>query len=158
MLKGAENFEADKYGVKPYITKYYLLNLSIELFDNIKIIPFIASIGLLFVTYLITKEITNRRFAGIISILVVLQSSLFLKYDTIATYENFWTLFYFISIYLIIKRWYLSPFIFMISVFSKSLTVLFLPITLFFVFRSKISRKGKIFTYILYAIIKNITI
>jgi len=135
------------------IIKFYLLNLSIELFDNIRVIPFIASNLLLVISYLITKEITKKRFAGIISILVILQSSLFLKYDTSATYDNFWVLFYFISIYLIIKCWYLSSFSFVISFIAKGLTLLFLPITLFFISRSEISKNKKIFSYISYIVI-----
>ena len=79
--------------------KYFLLQKSIQIFDNIKIIPFVASLGLLLITYFLAREFTKKRFAGVISILVILQSSLFLKYDTIATYENFWLLFYFTSIY-----------------------------------------------------------
>ena len=150
VVKGAEAYDIFE---NLFSVKYFLLNLSIELFDNIKIIPFIASNLLLAVTYLITKEITKKRFAGVISILVVLQSSLFLKYDTIATYENFWTLFYFISIYLIIKRWQLSSFVFIISVFSKPLIILFLPITLFFISRSEISKNEKFFSYISYTIV-----
>ena len=150
VVKGAEAYDIFE---NLFSVKYFLLNLSIELFDNIKIIPFIASNLLLAVTYLITKEITKKRFAGVISILVVLQSSLFLKYDTIATYENFWTLFYFISIYLIIKRWQLSSFVFIISIFSKPLIILFLPITLFFIFRSEISKNKKIYSYISYIVI-----
>ena len=144
----AKTFDILEVGLVPSVIKYYLLNLSIELFDNIKIIPFIASNLLLVISYLITKEITKKRFAGIISVLVILQSSLFLKYDTIATHENFWTLFYFISIYLIIKRPYLSSFVFVISLLSKALTILFLPITLFFISRSEISKNEKIFSYI----------
>ncbi len=149
----AKTFDILEVGLVPSVIKYYLLNLSIELFDNIKIIPFIASNLLLVISYLITKEITKKRFAGIISVLVILQSSLFLKYDTIATHENFWTLFYFISIYLIIKRPYLSSFVFVISLLSKPLTILFLPITLFFISRSEISKNEKIFSYISYIVL-----
>jgi len=149
----AESFNILEHGLNYSVIKYYLLNLSIEIFDNIKIIPFIASNLLLIISYLITKEITKKRFAGIISILVILQSSLFLKYDAYATYENFWVLFYFISIYLIIKLPYLSSFAFGISLLSKALTVLFLPITLFFISRSEISKNKKIFSYISYIII-----
>ena len=94
----AENFEINEFPLQ-YFLRFFLLNLSIEIFDNIKIIPFLASNFLILFTYLITTEITKNRFGGIISVIAVLQSSLFLKYDTIAVYTNFWVLFYFISIY-----------------------------------------------------------
>ena len=153
VFDAAKTFDILEVGLTHAVIKYYLLNLSIELFDNIRIIPFIASNLVLVISYLITKEITKKRFAGIISILVILQSSLFLKYDTTATYDNFCVLFYFISIYLIIKLPYLSSFVFIFSVLSKGLTVLFLPFTLFFISRSEISKNKKIFSYISYIII-----
>jgi len=105
---------------------------SVQLFDNIKIIPFIASILLILVTYFITKEITQKRFAGIISMLVLIQSYTFLKYDTVAVYENFWTLFYLLSLYLIIKKWYLSPISYILSIFSKAFIISYLPMSIFF--------------------------
>ena len=47
-------------------TKYSLLIISEKVFGNFKVIPFLASIALLLVTYFITTSITNKRFAGII--------------------------------------------------------------------------------------------
>ena len=49
-----------------------LLIASLEIFQNVKIIPFIGSIALLITTYFFTKEITKNRFAGIVSILVLI--------------------------------------------------------------------------------------
>ena len=69
--------------------RYFLLSSSLSLFDNIRIIPFIASIALLVLTYLITYEITKKRFAGLAAFVILLQSPVFLKYDTTATYEKF---------------------------------------------------------------------
>ncbi|MGI0023379.1 MAG: hypothetical protein ACRD9Q_11040, partial [Nitrososphaeraceae archaeon] len=92
-----------------YHVRYFLLTTSMNVFGNYKAIPFIASIALLVLTYLITTEITKKRFAGIVSILIVLQSNTFLTYDTSPTYENFWILFYLLSLYTIYKRWPFSP-------------------------------------------------
>jgi len=148
-----ENFDLDHLFTVIPSPNYVLLSTSIQLFDNIKIIPFIGSLFLIFVTYILTKEITKKRFAGIISILVILQSPLFLKYDTIATYTNFWMLFYLISLYLIIKRWQFSVLSYLISLFTKPLTILFLPISISFIYNALITKKEKYFSYFAYLVI-----
>jgi len=149
----AENLSFEKFsGVGQYI-RYFLLNVSLNIFDNIRVIPFIASISLLILTYFITLEISKKRFAGIVAMVIVLQSNLFLQYDTIATYTNFWILFYLSSLYLIYKSWFLSPIFYLFSIFSKPFTAIFLPMTLFFTYRANIAKRKKILTLISYGII-----
>ena len=75
-----------------------LLDASQTIFQNIKILPFVASILVILFTYLLTVQITEKRFAGIIAILVLIQSHTFLRFDTVAVYENFWVLFYLLSL------------------------------------------------------------
>ena len=69
-----------------------LLLTSLEILGNVKIIPFLGSIALLLTTYFFTNQITNNRLAGIIAMLVLIQSYTFLRYDSFAMYENFWVL------------------------------------------------------------------
>ncbi len=126
---------------------------SIQVFDNVKVIPFLASIALLVLTYFITFEITKKRFAGIVALVIVLQSGVFLHYDTGITYPNFWILFYLLSLYLIYKKWPLSPIPYFASIFTKTLTAAFLPMTIFFIYRASISRQKKIRVLILYGVI-----
>lgn len=133
--------------------KYFLLHESLNIFGNIRLIPFIASILLLLLTCLVTIEISGKRFSGIVAMIILLQSNVFLSYDTTATYANFWILLYLLSLYLIYKRWYLSPIAYTWSVFSKSITAVFFPMTLFFIYRSDMARKMKIRITILYAIV-----
>jgi len=127
--------------------------ISIDVFDNVKVIPFLASISLLVLTYFITFEITKKRFAGIISFVILLSSGVFLHYDTGITYPNFWILFYLLSLYLIYKKWPASPISFVVSILTKIMTVAFLPMTLFFIFRASISKQNKIRLVIFYGII-----
>ena len=133
--------------------KNFFLYSSQEVFGNIKIIPFIGSISLLLMTYLFTVEITKKRFAGLVALVILLQSYTFLRYDTIATYPNFWTLFYLLSLYLIYKRWHLSPVTYLLSIFSKPLAAMFLPMTLFLTYRADIPKRKKIRITISYVII-----
>jgi len=55
-----------------------------------------------------------------------------------------WILFYLLSLYLIYKAWPLSPILYLFSIASKALTALFFPMSLFFIYRSNISKNKKI--------------
>ena len=145
-----EGFNAPSFGSYLHIL---LGIISIEVFGNVKVIPFIASIALLVLTYFTTVKITSKRFAGLVAMVIVLQSGVFLMYDTGITYPNFWILFYLLSLYLIYTKWPISPIVFSISIFTKALTVAFLPMTLFFIFRAEIAKQKKIRVLILYGII-----
>ena len=156
--------ESDNLYVQEQNDRYvrmFLLDTSLNVFGNIKFLPFIASIMVVVFTYLLTTQICQKRFAGIISMIVLLQSSIFLKYDTIAVYENFWVLFYLISLYVIKKQWFLSPVFYILAVFTKAYVAPFFVMTLFSTYRSKISRKTKfavLLSYVLIIIIAIIVI
>ncbi len=137
---------------EPHV-KYFFLSASIHVFGNIRAIPFIASIVLLALTYFFTKEITQNRFAGIVATLLLVQSNVFLSYDTTSTYDNFWILLYLFSLYLIYKKWLPSPVSYLLSIFAKPLTIAYMPMSLFFIARSDISRKAKLYSLGLYGII-----
>jgi len=156
VLLAVENWPFGEEGIpslKVLHAKNFLLSASLFLFGNIKIIPFLGSVSLLILTYFFTKELAKKRFAGIVAMLIVFQSYIFLRFDTVATYSNFWTLFYLLSLYLILKKWQLSPISYIASIFSKPLTAVFLPMTFFFIYRSEITRKKKIQVTIAYVII-----
>ncbi len=143
-------------GVTPlvYHVQFFLETTSMQLFENYKVIPFVASIALLVLTYIFTVEISKKRFAGIVAMVIVLQSNIFLMYDTSVSYPNFWILFYLLSLYLILKKtWPLSPISYVASVLSKALTIPLLPMTLFFVYRTNFSKKKKIQIVISYGVV-----
>ena len=133
--------------------RMFLLDVSLDIFQNIKLLPFVASILIVVFTYLITVQFCQKRFAGIISVIVLLQGYTFLKYDTVAVYENFWVLFFLISLYMIQKKWFLSPVFYIIAFFTKAYVAPFFLMTLFTTYRSQISRKTKIAILISYAVI-----
>ncbi len=122
-----------------------LLDFSQEFLQNIKFLPFVASILVIIFTALITIQISKKRFAGIISMIILLQSITFTDFDTIAVYENFWVLFFLISLYTIQKRsWYISPISFILSIFSKAFVITYFWINIFFIYRAEIPKKTKI--------------
>ena len=131
------------HSFEPHV-KYLLLSASLKIFGNIRVMPFLTSIALLLVTYFFTKNITQKRFAGLVSMGILLQSQIFVGYGTTASYDNSWMVLYLFGLYLVQKFWPPSPVSFIVSVFSKALTVAFLPMTLYFIARSDIPRKSKI--------------
>jgi len=131
----------------------FLTSSSMQLFGNYKVIPFIASVSLLVLTYFFTFEITQKRFAGIIAMVIVLQSRTFLFFDTSVAYPNYWVVFYLLSLYLICKKWPASPVLFVLSIFTKILSGIFFPMTLFFIYRSSIVNRKKILLFISYGLI-----
>ena len=133
--------------------EYFLNTTSMKVFGNYKIIPYIASIALLVLTYFFTKLITKSRLAGIASMVVLLQSSIFLTYHNSVAYDNYWILFYLFSLYVVYKFWPLSPISLIASIFTKPLTIVFLPFTLFFIYRAGISKRRKILTAGSYVIV-----
>lgn len=145
--------EEGKKSLKVLYVKNFFLHSSQTIFQNVKVIPFIASISLLLLTYFFTVQVSKKRFPGVIAMVILLQSSTFLRYDTTATYSNFWTLFFVLSLYLIYKGWYLSPVSYFASIFSKPLTAIFLPMVLFFTYKAEIPRRKKIHITITYVVI-----
>ena len=130
-----------------------LLVASEEIFNNVKILPFVASILLLITTYFLAVRFSKKNFTGLISVILTLQSSTFFTYDTIAVYENFWVLFYVFSIYLIFQKPKVSSIFYILSIFSKAITVLMLPISILVTIFADISNKKKIFVIITHLIV-----
>lgn len=134
-------------------TKYFFLWVSQNAFGNMRILPFLISLALLVQTYFFTKDITGRRLAGIVSMILVLQSDIFVNYSTTASYDNSWILLFLFSLYLVQKFWPPSPVPYFLSIFAKALTIAFLPMSLYFIARSSISKKSRIYSLVSYGII-----
>ncbi len=127
---------------EPHVN-YFFITSSMILFGNYAVIPFLASIALVIMVYFFTKQITNKRFAGLVAAVILLQSNVFLTFDTSVAYTNFWVLFYLLSLYFMYKAWPLSPISYIASIPAKALTVTFLPMSIYFLLRCSISRKKK---------------
>ena len=153
--------ESDNVYIQEQNDRYvrmFLLDVSLDIFQNIKLLPFIASILVVVFTYLLTVQFCQKRFAGIIAVIVLLQSYTFLKYDTIAVYENFWVLFFLISLYGIQKKWFLSPIFYILTFFTKAYAAPFFIMTLFTTYRSDISRRTKMAILISYIVAVAVTV
>ena len=139
-----QNFSFDNFAFNLKFIPTFFGYLSMELFGSYRVFPFIASTLCLFLTYLITVQITKKRFAGIIALAVVLQSGNFLIYDTTITYPIFWIMFYLLSIYFIFKSWPISPISFTSAVFSHPLTFGLFPLTIPFIALLDLPKRKKI--------------
>jgi len=135
---------------------FFLLYVSHYLLGNIRIIPVLVSISLIIVTYLFTVKLSNKRFPGIIASTILIQSTLFNTFSSNATYTNFWVLFYVLSLYVLTNKWRLSIPIFLLSVFSKPLTISYIPLTVFFIFKSKLNKQTKLGLIIIYLVLVTI--
>jgi len=112
---------------------FLLLVTSYQLFHNYKVLVLASSVLLLVVTYLLTLNMAGKRFAGILAVAVVLQSSIFYNYDTSVTYPSFWALLFVTCIYLsTTKTWYLSPIPYLAAIPAKAIVALFIPSILIF--------------------------
>jgi len=140
-----ENWSPDQItrSFEPHV-RYFFISSSMILFGSYAVIPFLASIALVIMVYFFTKQITNKRFAGLVAAVILLQSNVFLTFDTSVAYTNFWILFYLLSLYFMYKAWPLSPISYIASIPAKVLTVTFLPMSIYFLLRCSISRKKKI--------------
>ncbi len=129
---------------EPHV-RYLLISASMEIFGSYNTIPFLASIALLITTYLTTVAITQKRFAGIVATIILMQSSVFLTYDTSVAYTNFWILLYLVSLYLACSSrvWPFSPLVYLLSIPSKALTAVFAPMSVYFILNSSMPRKHK---------------
>ena len=147
--------------VKEQNTRYvrmFLLDVSQDIFQNIKLLPFLASISSIIFTALITIQISKKRFAGIIAMIILLQSVTFTDFDTVAVYENFWVLFYLISLYSInAKWWHTSSINFFLSIFTKAFIVMYAWMNFFYIFRAEIKTRTKLFLFGTYGVIIGIT-
>lgn len=132
---------------------YFLLTTSMSVFGNYKVLAFISSIASSVLVYFIAHTISGKRLAGLVALGIVLSSTIFLTYDTSITYPSFWVLFYLLSLFTVYRAWPLSPVFFMLAILSKPLAILFIPMTLFYTYRSEISQKKKVMIMASYGII-----
>jgi len=139
-ISGNQNYSL----AEPHV-KYSLLLISEKVLGDFRIIAFLVSISLLILTYLVTEAITKNKFAGLVSLLLVIQSNIFLSFDTSAVYSNFWILFYLLSLYVVVKMWFATPVLFVISIFCKMIVGIFAPMSIFFIFNSEIPKNQKLF-------------
>lgn len=140
-------------GFEPHAS-YLFDTISYSVFGSYKVIPFLSSVILVVLVFFITRQLAHKNFAGLVASVVLLQSYVFLDFDSSVTYPSYWITLYLFSLYLINKKWSLvSVAPYLVSIFSKALTAMFLPMSLFFAYRAEIPRKRKVVFFIIYGVV-----
>jgi len=145
-----QNFSFDDLTFGFKMIPYSLGYISMEIFGSYRVAPYIASMLCLFFTYLVTVQISKKRFAGIIALVIVLQSGNFLIYDTTITYPILWIMFYLLSLYFIFKIFFLSPMSFIPTILSHPLSLGLLPITIPFIALLDLHKRKKVLLLLSY--------
>ncbi len=151
--KTLDNFSPDDVKFHFKMIPNILAFLTMEIFGSYRVAPFIASIFCLFLTYLVTVQLSKKRFAGIIALGIVLQSESFLVYDTLITYPIFWIMFFLLSIYFVFKSLFLPVVSYTAMVISHPLSLGFFPITIPFIVLLDLPKRKKIFLLLSYSVL-----
>lgn len=152
----------DSFYVQPYIEscdifqipqeravlKFYQFCLSDYLFDNPKVIPFLESIGILIVSFLLANKILHSNYAGLFAASLIITSNIFLKNTTTYGYSTEWAFFFILAVYLIYKRPEIVGVVYIMSVFAKGLTLLYIPVIFYLIYKSDISARNKKISYL----------
>ena len=138
-------YHYDERGIQPTrALGLGLIKLSGDAFGDYRIIPFMSSGLLLFVVYFFTVQVTKKNYTGIISVLFLLHSAIFYKYDLTITYPTFWAVFLFGSLYLCHTRMGLmSPLVLLAGVPAKIINIINAPMLVGYALFSDIPKERK---------------
>jgi len=141
-----------EYGIGKHVGIFFDW-AGLQIFGIDKVAPLLSSVFLLVMTYFLTAKIANKRFSGIIAMVIMASSGLFRFYDTSIAYPNHWIAFYLLSLYLLFSKWQLSPLSYIFSLMSKGLSLLFLPSSIFFIYNMNIPKAKKLLLVAPYLVI-----
>lgn len=125
--------------------KWYINCLSFKLTDSASFIPILLSIGLIPLVYLLSIQLTNDKLIGLIAIVSFIMNPLFNQWNTSATYDQTWSCFLILSVYMMFKlkgTQYAIPGL-IASLAAKGLGVLYLPVWIYSLFKSGTSQRNK---------------
>ena len=107
--------------------KYWMNCFSYEYVGHDRIIPIIASISIVYFTYVLANTITNNRIIGLISMGAVSVNPLLTMFDSSPTYDQVWAALFLFSVFLLYKKPVIGIVSFPLSIISKVLAVAYLP-------------------------------
>lgn len=92
---------------------------------NIKVIPLIFNIMVLPMVYLVAFSLTKDRLIGVVALVAFIYNPLYSDWKTSGTYDNIWSFFLLLSVWIANSRIALIPYLF--SVAGKSISLMYLP-------------------------------
>jgi len=134
-----------------HFVHFFLLKISDLVFGNPKVLPFVSSGLILFLTFLITTNLTKNRLAGLSASVILSGSYIFYNYDTSVTYPSFWTTLFLTAVYVSLGKHPSASIIpYLIAIPAKAVVGLYLPALLIFMGLNSLKRKS---TMILYSVV-----
>src|SRR5437867_6060425 len=124
---------------------WYLDCIGHKLFNGYNnVLPFLFSVSIIPVTYLLTYSITHKRIAGLVAGGMITLNPLFYDWSSSVTYDQGWALFLLLSIWLVYRAPLLSLPAYLGSILAKGLAIADLPVYLYTVIKSQHSLETKI--------------
>lgn len=126
--------------------KWYINCLSYKTTGSASFIPILFSIGLIPLVYLVSIQLTNDRLIGLISTTAFILNSLYSVWVTSSTYDQTWSFFLVLSVYLMFRlkgTQYAIPGL-LTSFAAKGLGVLYLPAWIYSLWKTETSQRNKL--------------
>ena len=125
------------------LLKFYQFCLSQNLFDNRKIIPFIESIGIVILGFLITNRLVESKFAGLLTVSVMLLTNTFTQNAVTTNTSVEWVFFFLLSIYFVYHKPVLAGIPYLLSLFGKGVGLLLLPVVVYLIWNMHLPPKDR---------------
>ena len=123
--------------------KFYQFCASEFVFGNHKIITFAESIGIVILVYLITVHFTNKPYTGLIASLLIIGTHTFIDNAPTGYNSTEWVFFLLLSMFTAYKKPVLSGVFFAITLFSKAITLFYLPFVIWIILKSDATPRNK---------------
>lgn len=126
--------------------KWYINCLSYKIFDNHKTIPILFSIGLMPLVYYLGYYISRDRIIGILSLIAFTYNPIYNDWNHNGTYDQVWAFFLILSVVILFKYQKGGGAIasYFISIFAKALTLLYLPVWLYTIYKTEKPRQVRL--------------
>ena len=127
--------------------KYWTNCFSFDFVGNDRVIPIIASVVLVYLTYILANTITGDRVIGLIAMGAVSINPLLTVFDSSPTYDQVWASLFLLSVFLLYKKSSLWIPSIILSIMNKILAVAYVPgIILNIIIDKRISNRKQIIT------------
>lgn len=120
--------------------KYWFHCLSYHYTGTVKTIPLIFNIGVMPMVYLVALRLTNDRLLSLIALVAFINNPLYRDWYTSAVYDNIWSFFVLLSVYLIYSKPVFGFGSFILGILSKGIAIMYLPAWAYTAYRVKKSK------------------
>jgi len=127
--------------------KWYVNCSSYKLTGSASFIPILFSLGLIPLVYLLSVQLTKDKLLGLISMTTFILNPLFSDWSTSATYDQTWSFFLILSVYIMFrfKGTQYAILGLIASLAAKGLGVLYLPAWIYSLWKTGATQRNKLF-------------